>query len=169
MAGQRKLGKPSAQRKALLRGQVTDLLNHGRIETTETRAKEVRSIAEKLITLAVLECENVVEVTKTVKRGDATETITVKNDAPSRLHARRQMMEVLYKIPAARQDKESKSAYAERTGAINDPVIEKLFGEIGPKYKKRNEENGQGGGYTRMLKLGPRRGDAAEMVILELI
>ena len=170
MAGHRKLGRPTDQRKALLRGQVTELLNHGRIETTDTRAKEVRSMAERLITLAVRECDNVVEVEKTVQNDkNQPETITVRNDMPSRLHARRQMMEVLYNVPMARQDKESKSEYAARTGMINFPVVEKLFSELGPKYKKRAQESGQGGGYTRMLKLGPRRGDAAEMVILELI
>ena len=159
MGQYRKLGRPTDQRIALLRGQVTELLNNGKIITTDTRAKEVRSIAEKLITLAVRECENTVEVTKSTQNEmKQTVEITVKNDMPSRLHARRQVMEILYKVPLAREEDETKN-----------PVVSKLFDEIGPKYKKRAEEKGQMGGYTRIIKMGPRRGDSAEMVILELV
>ena len=113
MAIYRKLGRPSAHRNMMLRNLVTSLLKHGRIETTETRAKETRKIAEKMITLS--------------KRGD--------------LHARRQVL-----------------AYV-----TEKEVVKNLFEEVAPKYQERN------GGYTRMYKLGPRRGDAAPMVILELI
>lgn len=119
MAAYAKLGRDSSARKALFRDLVTDLFIHERIETTEAKAKEVRSIAEKLITLA--------------KRGD--------------LHARRQA-----------------AAYLRREQASEDQeVLQKLFGEIATRYKERN------GGYTRILKLGPRRGDAAPMVYLELV
>lgn len=113
MAIYRKLGRPSAHRNMMLRNLVTSLLKHGRIETTEARAKETKKIAEKMITLA--------------KRGD--------------LHARRQVL-----------------AYV-----TEKEVVKNVFDEIAPKYQDRN------GGYTRMYKLGPRRGDAAPMVILELI
>ncbi|WP_352419149.1 50S ribosomal protein L17 [Proteiniborus sp.] len=113
MAKLRKLGRPTDHRKAMLRNLVTSLLRNGKIETTETRAKETKRMAEKMITLA--------------KRGD--------------LHARRQVLAYVY----------------------DETVVKNLFDDIAPKYADRN------GGYTRMLKLGPRRGDAAETVILELV
>lgn len=113
MAGYRKLGRPTDQRKAMLRNLVTSFLKHGKIETTETRAKEARSIAEKMITLA--------------KRGD--------------LHARRQVLAFV----------------------TEEEVVKNLFDNVAPKYTERN------GGYTRMYKVGPRRGDGAEVVILELV
>ena len=97
MSQYRKLGRPTDQRIALLRGQVTELLNKGKIITTDTRAKEVRSIAEKLITLAVRECENTVEATKSTQNDKKqTVEITVKNDAPSRLHARPLKLKLFY-------------------------------------------------------------------------
>ena len=170
MSQYRKLGRPTDQRIALLRGQVTELLNKGKIITTDTRAKEVRSIAEKLITLAVRECENTVEATKSTQNDkNQTVEITVKNDSPSRLHARRQVMEILYKVPLTREEDETKKEFAARSNQIKNPVVDKLFDELGPKYKKRAEEKGQRGGYTRIIKMGPRRGDAAEMVILEMV
>lgn len=113
MAGYRKLGRPTDQRKAILRNLVTALLDNGKIETTVTRAKETRRLAEKMITLG--------------KRGD--------------LHARRQAMSFVN----------------------SEEVVAKLFKEIAPKYAERN------GGYTRIYKLGPRRGDSAEMAHLELV
>lgn len=109
----RKLGRPTAHRKAMLRNQVTSLLRNGKIETTVTRAKETQRMAEKMITLG--------------KRGD--------------LHARRQVLAYVY----------------------DEDVTTSLFNEIAPKYAERN------GGYTRVLKLGPRRGDGAEMAIIELV
>ena len=113
MAGHRKLGLPTDQRKAMLRNLVTSFLKHGKIETTVTRAKETRALAEKMITLA--------------KRGD--------------LHARRQVLSFV----------------------TEKDVVQNLFDNIAPKYAERK------GGYTRMYKVGPRRGDAAEVVILELV
>lgn len=113
MAKLRKLGRPTDQRKAMLRNLVTSLLREGKITTTDTRAKETKRMAEKMITLA--------------KRGD--------------LHARRQVLSYVY----------------------DETVVKNLFDEIAPKYAERN------GGYTRILKLGPRRGDSAELVILELV
>ncbi|AZV58723.1 50S ribosomal protein L17 [Clostridium sp. AWRP] len=113
MAQYRKLGRPSDQRRAMLRSLVTNFLKHGKIQTTVTRAKETRSLAEKMITLA--------------KRGD--------------LHARRQVLSFV----------------------TEEEVVKNLFADIAPKYAERN------GGYTRMYKMGPRRGDGAELVILELV
>ena len=116
-----KLGRNSAARKALFRDLVTDLFINERIETTESKAKEVKSIAEKLITLA--------------KRGD--------------LHARRQVASFVRSEVA---DSDS-----------NQDAVQKLFSDIAPRFSERQ------GGYTRILKIGPRRGDAAPMVYLELV
>lgn len=166
----RKLNRPSDQRRALLRNQVTNLLWYGKIETTLARAKEVSSVAERMITLAVRECDNTVAVTKkTVNDKEQIVEVEFTNDSPSRLAARRRMMAYLYNIPEPKKEKESKGDYKERTGEINNPVVERLLREIGPKYKARKEEVGSGGGYTRIIKKGPRRGDSAEMVILELV
>ncbi len=170
MATQRKLGRTADQRKALLRNQVTNLIWHGRIETTLAKAKEVRSAAERLITLAIRECENNVEATKEFhnEKGQLV-NITVQNDAPSKLHARRLMMAYLYDLQEQKKGDESKADFRERTKDNKHPVVEKLFREIGPKFKTRNAEKGCVGGYTRIYRLGPRRGDAAEMVILEIL
>ncbi len=166
----RKLGRPADQRKALLRNQVTNLIWYGKIETTLQRAKEVSSVAEHYINLAVRECENTVEVKKTTNndKGQTVE-LTVVNDMPSRLAARRQIMAYLYDMPVIQGKDEEKEDFIQRKKNIKHPVVEKLFREIAPKYKKRIEEKGQAGGYTRIIKIGPRRGDAAEMVILELV
>ena len=170
MATERKLGRPADQRKALLRNQVSQLIWNGKIVTTLDRAKEVRSIAEKLITLAMRECDNTVEVTKTYKNDKGQEvTETFVNDAPSKLHARRILMSYLYDIPETKKADESKADFKTRTKDNKHPIIEKMFREHAPKYNKRKAELGQGGGYTRILKMGPRKGDGAEMVILELI
>ncbi len=167
---QRKLGRPASQRKALLRNQVTHLIWYGRIETTLARAKEVRSAAERLITLAIRECDNTIEVTKEFNNEKGqTVTETFVNDAPSKLHARRLIMAYLYDLQEQKKDDESKKEFRERTKDVKHPCVEKLFREIGPKYKARNAEKNCAGGYTRILKKGPRRGDAAEMVVLELV
>ena len=170
MATERKLGRTASQRKAMLRGLTTDLLWYGRIETTVAKAKEVRSIADKMITLAIREYDKTVEVEKEFNN-DKKQIVkqTFVNDLPSKLNARRLMMAYLYDVKEAQKDDESKSEYAERTKDNKHPVVEKLFREIGPKYRKRNEEKKCAGGYTRILRIGPRRGDSAEMVILELV
>ncbi|MDE7367620.1 MAG: 50S ribosomal protein L17 [Lachnospiraceae bacterium] len=178
MAMYRKLGKESSARKALLRNQVTMLLYHGKIKTTEARAKEVRQIAEHLITLAVKEKDNFDEVTVTAKvpkldkdgkrikevvdgkkvtQYDTVEK-KVKKDQPSRLHARRQMLKVLYPVV----DVPSEAA-GRKAGTKKVDLTAKLFDEYGPKYA------GRPGGYTRIVKIGPRKGDAAMEVILELV
>ena len=105
MATQRKLGLTAAQRKALLRNQVTNLIWYGRIETTLARAKEVRSMAERLVTLAIAECDNNVEVEKTFTNDKGqTVTIKVQNDSPSKLAARRRIMRVLYPVKEQRKE-----------------------------------------------------------------
>lgn len=178
MAKYRKLGRTSSQRKALLRNQVTNLLYHGKIVTTEQRAKEVRKIAEHLIAMAVKEKDNYETVTVTVKvpKKDADgkrvkevvdgkkQTVfeevqrEVKKDLPSRLHARRQMLKVFYPV----KEVPTKNAGRKRnTKQVNMP--DKMFTEIAPKYEGRN------GGYTRIVKIGPRKGDAAMEVVLELV
>ena len=170
MATQRKLGRTASQRKALLRSLTTSLLWNGKIVTTEAKAKEVRSIVDKMVTLAIREYDQTTEVTKSFnneKQQTVTETFT--NDLPSKLHARRLMMAYLYEIREAKKDDESKSEYRERTKDNKHPVVEKLFREYGPKYRARNQEKGCAGGYTRLYKMGPRRGDAAEMVIIEML
>ena len=166
----RKLGRPSDQRVALLRNQVTNLLWYGKIETTLARAKEVSSVAEHLIAIAIRECDNTLEVEKKTKNDkEQIVVLNVTNDQPSRLAARRQIMRYLYDIPAVQKEGEDKDDFKARVKDVKHPVVEKLFREIAPKYKKRTEEKGQGGGYTRIVKMGPRRGDAAEMVVLELV
>ena len=174
MAKYRKLGRTSSQRKALLRNQVTMLLNKGKIVTTEAKAKEVQKIAEKMIALAIREKDNFDEVTvdakvpvkdkvgkrvKEVVDGKKVtkfETVqkTIKKDRPSRLHARRQMLKVLYTLTEKGEKKSE-------TTVVNLP--NKLFEEIAPKYENRN------GGYTRIVKIGQRKGDGAMEVLLELI
>ena len=178
MAGYRKLSRTSAQRKALIRGQVTALLQHGKIVTTEAKAKEIRKEAEKLIALAVREKDNYETVTVTAKvpRKDAEgkrvkEVVdgkkvtvydevekTIKKDMPSRLHARREMLKVLYtvtEVPTAAAGKKKNTKEVDLTT--------KLFDEIAPKYADRN------GGYTRIVKIGQRKGDGALEVLLELV
>lgn len=166
----RKLGRAGDQRAAILRNLTTALIWNGKIVTTETRAKEVRSIAEKLITLAVREYQNCETVEKET-RNEKSQIVKVEKvvDKPSKLAARRQIMAYLYDVKEPKLDDESKKAYTERTKDVKYPCVEKLFREIAPKYKARNAEKNCAGGYTRILKKGPRRGDAAEMVILELI
>ena len=166
----RKLGRPTDQRMAMLRNQVTNLIWYGKIETTLARGKEVQSLAEHLITVAMRQCDNTVEVTKkTMNDKMQSGEITVTNDASARLAARRQVMRYLYDMPLVQKEDEDKDDFKKRKSEINHPVVEKLFREVAPKYKKRAEEKGQGGGYTRLIKKGPRRGDSAEMVILELV
>ena len=172
MATQRKLGRTTDQRKAMLKGLVTALIENGKIETTEKRAKEVKNIVENLIAIAAKEVDNVkseqvtvskakvdakgnkVLVGKTSKNGrkyDVVErevtTETVAVDMPSRLHARKQCAVWVYK----------------KQGKNNKPVLDTLFDDIAPRFKDRK------GGYTRIYKMGPRRGDGAEVAILEIL
>lgn len=158
MAEYRKLGRTSSQRKALLRNQVTNLLYHGKIKTTEAKAKEIRKIAEKLITVAVKEKDNFEEVTVTSKKGGESVEKTIKKDSPSRLNARRKILSVLYPVVEVPADGKKRKA-----NTVNVNMANKLFDEIAPKYADRK------GGYTRIVKIGQRRGDGAMEVIIELV
>lgn len=165
-----KLGRPTKERNSLLRGQVSDLLWYGEIETTLAKAKSVRSQAEKILTLAINSYEDVVKVPKQIKddKGVKVKT-TVSNDGPKKLQARRQIMAYLFDRQEQRKPKESVEAFKARTEGINHPLLEKIFNVYAPKYAARIKEVGQGGGYTRIIKLGERRGDAAEMAKVKLI
>ena len=201
MAKYRKLGRTSSQRKALLRNQVTALLAHGKIVTTQAKAKEVQKIVDGLIALAVKEKDNFETVTVTAKvarkdkdgkrvkhiidkdtkavlsethrdkdgkilRIENGVTVTVydevekeiKKDLPSRLHARRQMLKVLYPVVEVPQE-----AAGKKRNTKEVDLVAKLFDEYAAKYADRK------GGYTRIIKIGQRKGDAALEVILELV
>ena len=178
MAKYRKLGRTSDQRQALLRNQVTALIYRGKIVTTEAKAKEIRKIAEGLIALAIKEKDNFEEVEVSAKvavkdkdgkrvkevvdgkKVTKYDTVTkkIKKDNPSRLHARRQMLKVLNpvtEVPA--------QGAGRKKATKNIDLTAKLFDEIAPKYEGRQ------GGYTRIVKIGPRKGDAAMMVLIELV
>lgn len=175
MAGYRKLGRTSSQRKAMLRSLTTAIILNNKIVTTETRAKEVRKQVEHLIALAIREKDNYETVTvkakvarkdkdgrrvkeivdgKKVTVFDEVEK-TIKKDMPSRLHARRQMLRVLYDATdtSSKRKKDKKKI----------DLVAKLFDEIAPKYAERK------GGYTRIVKIGQRKGDAAMQVLIELV
>lgn len=163
----RKLNKATDQRDAMLRNMVTAFLWNGKLVTTEARAKEVRPIAEKLITLAVAEYKNQETVKKTVistneKKQTVSTEVDKVVDKPSKLHARRQIMAYLYDLPLTREPKERAKDFQKRVKETPHPVVEKLFRELAPKY------DGTQGGYVRIHKLGPRRGDGAEVCMLEL-
>ncbi len=178
MSKYRKLSKTSSQRKALLRNQVSALINNGKIVTTEARAKEVRKMVEPLIALAAKEKDNfeTVKVMAKVPKKDANgkrvkevvdgKKVTVydevekeiRKDLPSRQHARRKIAAVLYnvtEVPKAVAGKKRNTKVVDLTA--------KLLDEVAPKYADRN------GGYTRIIKIGLRKGDAAMEVVLELV
>ena len=183
MAAYRKLGRTTSQRKAMLRSLTTQLLYRGKIKTTDTRAKEIRRIAEKLITLAIKEKDNYTEVKvvgKVARKTRSSDGLhykrvkevingkrvtvydevekTIKKDNPSRLNARRKMLSVLYPVTEVPKDGRKK-----RKNTVHVDMPKKLFEEIAPKY------TGRPGGYTRIVKLGMRKGDAAPIVLIELV
>ena len=169
MAGTRKLGKPTDQRLAMLKSQLTDLLLNEKIITTEARAKEVKALVDSIIALAVKEHKNFEEVNVKVSKAKidsngrkVTEKVTSKNgkdylrvvkeettekrqkDLPSRLNARRKIMKTINKVNG-------------------EDLVDKLFNEIAPKYE------GRVGGYTRIYKMEPRKGDNASQALITLI
>ena len=179
MAKYRKLGRTSDQRKALLRNQVTQLIYKGKIITTEAKAKEIRKIAESMIALAIKEKDNFEEVEVSAKvpvkdkdgkrvkevvdgkKVTKFDTVTkkIKKDKPSRLHARRQMLKTLYSV----KEVPTGIAAGRKKNTKDIDLVAKLFDEIAPKYEGRQ------GGYTRIVKIGPRKGDGALEVLLELV
>ncbi len=165
-----KLGRPSKERTALLRGLASQLIWNGKVETTVSRAKALKSYVEKLITKAVNTYDDTVEIeiVKTDKKGNEIKATSIK-DGPKKLAARRAIMAKTYDLQEIKAFNESKKAYAERTKDVKHPLVEKLFNEIAPKYAQRAEELGQGGGYTRIRLVGERKGDAAEVAIIELV
>ena len=166
----RKLNRPTEERLAILRSLATNLLWYGKIETTLERAKEVRTYAEKLLTKAINTYEDVVKVMKDSVDAKGVKTQReVINDGTKKLAARRDLMSKLYDIQEIRAEKESKADFVKRTADIKHPLIEKIFNVYAPKYAKRKETLGTGGGYTRIVKLGTRNGDNAEMAIIELV
>ena len=178
MAMYRKLGKATKPRRALLRNQVTALLYNGKIITTEARAKEIKKIVEPMITLAAKEKDNFETVTveakvpekdkdgKRVKEVVDGKKVTkyttvkkeIKKDLPSRMHARRQLLKTLYPVTEVPTEKAGRK---KNTKEID--LVAKLFDEYGPKSADRK------GGYTRIVKIGQRKGDAAMMVVLEMV
>ena len=169
MATQRKLGKATDARRALLKNQVSQLLWNGKLETTEARAKEVQKLAEKYITLAVNTYKDTVEVSKTkIVKGKET-TVTVINDGPKKLAARRRLIANLADLQETRLPKESATEYKLRTKTVRHPLIEKLFNEYAPKFDKKAEESGQRGGYTAIYKENNRRGDGAGMALIVVL
>ncbi|RKM60641.1 50S ribosomal protein L17 [Butyrivibrio sp. CB08] len=178
MAMYRKLGKATKPRRALLRNQVTALLYNGKIITTEARAKEIKKIVEPMITLAAKEKDNFETVTveakvpekdkdgKRVKEVVDGKKVTkyttvkkeIKKDLPSRMHARRQLLKTLYPVTEVPTEKAGRKRNTKEVD-----LVAKLFDEYGPKYADRK------GGYTRIVKIGQRKGDAAMMVVLELV
>ena len=167
---ERKLGVNATQRIALIKNQASALLWHGKIETTVARAKEVAAYVAKIITLAVNTYADTVETEVKVADAKGKEvTKTLVKDGAKKLNARRKIMTMVNDLQEVKGFKESKPDFKKRTKAIKYPLIEKIFAEYAPKYANRKEEKGQGGGYTRIYKLGVRRGDAAEVAIIELV
>ena len=176
MAMYRKLGKATKPRRALLRNQVTALLYNGKIVTTEARAKEIKKIVEPMITLAAKEKDNFETVSVEVKIPEkdsngkrvkevvdgkkvtkfTTVTKEIKKDLPTRMHARRQLLKTLYPVVDVPQENKGRKRNTKEVD-----LVAKLFDEYGPKYADRK------GGYTRIIKIGQRQGDAAMMVVLE--
>lgn len=165
-----KMGLTSTQRKAVLRNQASNLLWYGKIEVTEGHAKSLKSYVEKIITLAVNSYDDVIETTVTTKDAKGKDVTTkVIKDGVKKLNARRKIMSLTYDIQFTKNANESASDFKARVKGINHPLIEKIFNEIAPKYAERKEQLGQGGGYTRKYLKGERRGDAAEVAIIELV
>ena len=170
MATIAKLNRPTKERVILIRNQASSLLWDGKLTTTTARAKALQSYVEKVLTLAINTYEDTVNV---VKNEVDSKGVKIKreviNDGPKKLAARRKIMAKLFDRQEVRQPKEAKSNFIERTKDIYHPLIEKIFNVYAPKYAQRIKEKGQAGGYTRVLKTEVRRGDNAQICLVELI
>ena len=170
MAEIKKLNRPTKERMSMLRGQATTFLWEGKIETTEAKAKSLQSYVEKILTLAINTYEDTLKVEKTeVDSKGVKIKREVVNDGPKKLAARRAIMNKLFDIQEQRKPKEDKADFKARIADVNHPLIEKIFNVYAPKYASRAKELGTKGGYTRVLKLGKRRGDNADMAMLTLV
>jgi large subunit ribosomal protein L17 len=166
----RKLQRPTDQRIALIKNQATNLLWYGRIETTFDRAKAAARLAKKIITLAVDTYEDVVTVEKTTLDNNGKEKkVAVSKDGVKKLNARRQIIAMIEDRQEQRKKGEKLADFEVRTQGIKMPLVEKIFDEIAPKYAARANELGQKGGYTRVIKTSIRRGDNAQMALVELV
>jgi large subunit ribosomal protein L17 len=166
----RKLGKPTDQRLAMLSNLATDILWYGHIETTFDRAKAAARIVEKVITLAVNTYEDVVTTEKTTLDANGKEKkVSISKDGVKKLAARRKMIALLEDRQEQRKKGEKLADFEARTQGIEMPLIEKIFDDIAPKYAERAKELGQKGGYTRVVKTNVRRGDNAQMALVELV
>ena len=167
---EKKLGKPTDQRLALVSNLSTDILWFGHIETTFDRAKAAARVVEKVITLAVNTYEDVVTTEKvTLDNNGKEKKVTVSKDGVKKLAARRTIIAMLQDRQEQRKKGEKLVDFEARTQGIEMPLIEKIFDDIAPKYAARAKEVGQKGGYTRVVKTTVRRGDNAQMALVELV
>lgn len=167
---EKKLGKPTDQRLALVSNLATDILWFGHIETTFDRAKAAARVVEKVITLAVNTYEDVVTTEKvTLDNNGKEKKVTVSKDGVKKLAARRTIIAMLQDRQEQRKKGEKLVDFEARTQGIEMPLIEKIFDDIAPKYAARAKEVGQKGGYTRVVKTAVRRGDNAQMALVELV
>ncbi len=167
---EKKLGKPTDQRLALVSNLATDILWFGHIETTFDRAKAAARVVEKVITLAVNTYEDVVTTEKvTLDNNGKEKKVTVSKDGVKKLAARRTIIAMLQDRQEQRKKGEKLVDFEARTQGIEMPLIEKIFDDIAPKYAARAKEVGQKGGYTRVVKTTVRRGDNAQMALVELV
>ncbi len=166
----RKLGKPTDQRLALVSNLATDILWYGKIETTEARAKSAARLVEKILTLAVNSYDDVVASEKvTIDSNGKEKKVTVSKDGVRKMNARRKILTLIEDRQEQKKKGEKTEAFEARKGGIKMPLVEKIFDDLAPKYAERSKESGQKGGYTRVIKTGIRRGDNAQMAIVELI
>jgi large subunit ribosomal protein L17 len=166
----RKLGKPTDQRLAMVSNLATDVLWYGHIETTFHRAKAAAKMVDKIITLAVNSYEDVTTTEKTTLDNNGKEKkVSVSKDGVRKMNARRKILTLVEDRQEQRKKGEKLADFEARVGGIKMPLVEKIFDDLAPKYAERSKENGQKGGYTRVIKTSVRRGDNAQMAIVELV
>ena len=167
---EKKLGKPTDQRLALVSNLATDILWFGHIETTFDRAKAAARVVEKVITLAINTYEDVVTTEKvTLDNNGKEKKVTVSKDGVKKLAARRKIIAMVQNRQEQRKKGEKLADFEARTQGIEMPLVEKIFDDLAPKYAERAKESGRKGGYTRVIKTSIRRGDNAQMALVELI